>query len=356
MRKLKFKKAILEATCEAMSSDASIYFMGQGVNSPKAIYGTALGLKKLFGSKRVMDMPFSENALTGIATGSALAGMRPILAFYRVDFFLRALDQLINNAAKWNYMSAGMLKVPLVIRLIIGRGWGQGPQHSQSLQSLFSHIPGLKVVMPSNAYDAKGLLLSAVKDNNPTLFLEHHWLHETFGNVPKDSFEVLIGKAKIVQEGLDMTIVASSYMTLEALKAAKILNQENIFPEIIDLRSLKPFDKETLMKSVRKTGRLIVVDGDWKTCGFASEIVAIIAEEAFSDLKVGPVRITYPDRNNPTSWSLANHFYPTAKMIAMEAFHLMRNPLKAQHLLEKLLEYRNGGPLDVPDPSLQGSY
>lgn len=356
MRQLKFKEAILEGTCEAMSSDASIYFMGQGASSPKAIYGTALGLKKLFGQKRVMDMPLSEYALTGIATGTALGGMRPILAFYRVDFFLRALDQLINNAAKWNYMSAGMLKVPLVIRLIIGRGWGQGPQHSQSLQSLFAHIPGLKVVMPSNAYDAKGLLISAIKDNNPTLFLEHHWLHETFGHVPQEPFEVPIGKAKILQEGSDMTIVASSYMTLEALKAAEILKKEGIFPEIIDLRSLKPFDKETLTKSIRRTGRLIVVDGDWKTCGFASEIVATITEEAFGDLKAAPIRITYPDRNNPTSWSLANHFYPTAKMIAMEAFHLMHDPLKAQHLLEKLLEYRNGGPLDVPDPTLQGPY
>ncbi len=356
MRRLKFKEAILEGTCEAMNSDPTIYFMGQGVSSPKAIYGTALGLKKLFGPKRVMDIPLSENALTGIATGTALAGMRPILVFQRVDFFLRALDQLINNTAKWNYISAGMLKVPLVIRLIIGRGWGQGPQHSQSLQSFFVHIPGLKVVMPSNPSDAKGLLLSAIKDNNPTLFLEHHWLYDTFGNVSKQPFEVPIGKAKTIQEGLDMTMVSSSYMTLETIKAAEILKQDNISPEIIDLRSLKPFDKETIIKSVRKTGRLMVIDCDWKTCGFASEIIATITEESFSDLKVAPVRITYPDRNNPTSWSLANHFYPTAKMIAMEAFRLMRHTSKTQYLLEKLLEYRNSSPLDVPDPSLQGPY
>lgn len=353
---MKYSEAILEATRAAMEADSSIYFMGQGATGPKALYGTAKGLKDLFGPTRVMDMPLSENALTGVAVGSAIGGMRPILAFHRVDFFLHACDQLINNAAKWHYMSAGKIKIPLVIRLIIGRGWGQGPQHSQSLHSLFAHIPGLKVVMPATAADAKGLLTTAIKDNNPTLFLEHRWLHETFGPVPEENEAIPFGRANIVKEGKDVTIITSSFMTLEALKAAHLLEENHVSAEVIDLRSIQPLDKETLIKSVRRTGRVLVADCDWKTCGFAAEVLATLTEEAFNDLKAPPIRVAYPDRNNPTSWSLANHYYPTAKVIAMEVFRLLRLPSKAQHLLEKLLEYRNDGPLDVPDPSLQGPF
>lgn len=356
MKKLKFSEAILEATDEAMESDPTVYFMGQGANAPRAIYGTVQGLREKFGKDRIMDMPLSENGLTGIAIGTAIAGMRPILAFHRVDFFLRACDQLINNGAKWNYMSAGKLTVPLVIRLIIGRGWGQGPQYSQSLHSLFAHIPGLKVVMPATAADAKGLLLSAVKDNNPVIFLEHRWLHDTFGPVPEKNPEVPIGKAKVIREGKEITIVSSSFMTIEALRAAEMLEKEQISAEVIDLRSIKPLDKETVIKSLRRTGRILIADCDWKTCGFASEVLAVVAEEAFNDLKAPPIRVTYPDRNNPTSWSLANHYYPTAETMTMEVFQAMRLPSKAQHTLEKLREYRNEGPLDVPDPSLQGPF
>jgi len=356
MRELKYKDAILEATKEIMEADSSVYFMGQGATGPKAIYGTAAGLAEQFGSMRVMDMPLSENALTGVAIGTALAGMRPILCFHRVDFFLHACDQLINNAAKWNYMSAGQLKVPLVIRLIMGRGWGQGPQHSQSMHNLFAHIPGIKVVMPATASDAKGLLHAAVKDNNPVIFMEHRWLHETFGPISDENSSVPIGSAKVMQEGKDITIITSSYMTLEAIKTAHMLEKEQISAEVIDLRSIKPLDKETLIKSVRRTGRVLVADCDWRTCGFAAEVLAVLTEEAFNDLKAPPVRVTYPDRNNPTSWSLANHYYPTAKAIALEVFRMMRHTSKAQHLLEELLEYRNDGPLDVPDPSLQGPF
>ena len=356
MREQKYKDAILEAMTEIMKVDEAVYFMGQGATSPKASYGTVTGLQEKFGPKRVMAMPLSENALTGVAIGTALTGMRPILCFHRVDFFLHACDQLINNAAKWHYMSAGQLKVPLVIRLIIGRGWGQGPQHSQSLQSLFAHIPGLKVVMPATANDAKGLLYSAVKDNNPVIFMEHRWLHETYGPISDETVPIPIGQAKIVQKGNDITIIASSYMTLEAIRAAHLLEKEQISAEVIDLRSIKPLDKETLIKSVRRTGRVLVVDCDWKTCGLASEVLAVLTEEAFNDLKAPPVRIAHPDRNNPTSWSLANHYYPTAKVIALEVFNMLKLSSKAQSLLEELLSYRNDGPLDVPDPSLQGPF
>lgn len=355
-RELRFNQAILEGTTQLMENDPSVYIMGLGVPDPKGIFGTTTGLDKKFGPNRVMDMPTSENAMTGIAIGSAIRGMRPIMTHQRVDFFILALDQLINNAAKWHYMFGNQMTAPIVIRLVIGRGWGQGPQHSQSLQSLFAHIPGLKVVMPSTPYDAKGLLVSAVKDNNPVVYLEHRWLHNIHGPVPEEMYEVPIGKAHVIEEGKDITIAAISDMVLEARKALAILKEEGISAELIDLRSVKPIDKETLIKSVRKTGKLLVVDPDWKTCGFAGEIISIITEEAFNDLKAPPARITYPDRHSPTSWALANHYYPTHRAIAMEVFKMMRYPSRAQALLQELLEHRSAGPLDVPDPSFTGPF
>lgn len=355
-RQLKFYEAILEATDQKMAEDPNIYLMGLGVPDPKGIFGTTSGLAQKYGEARVMDMPTSENAMTGIAIGSAILGMRPLMSHQRVDFFLLALDQLINNAAKWNYMFGGQMKVPLVIRLVIGRGWGQGPQHSQSLHGLFAHIPGLKVVLPSTPYDAKGLLVSALEENNPVIYLEHRWLHNTFGEVPQELIRVPIGKAKIVQPGTDVTIAATSHMVLEALRASQWLAQDGISAELIDLRTIRPLDKETLLTSLKKTGRLIVADPDWKTVGTSAEILAIAAEEGFSLLKAPPVRIAYPDRHTPTSWALANHFYPTAKHIAMEALKMMGKPTRAQSLLEELLTQLNQKPLDVPDPQFTGPF
>lgn len=355
-RELKFNQAILEGTSQLLETDPSVYLMGLGVPDPKGTFGTTLGLQEKFGPKRVMDMPTSENAMTGVAIGTAIQGMRPILTHQRVDFFLLALDQLINNAAKWHYMFGDQMTAPIVIRLVMGRGWGQGPQHSQSLQSFFGHIPGLKVVMPSTPYDAKGLLISAVKDNNPVVFLEHRWLHNTHGPVPEEMYEVPIGKARVIQEGTDVTIAACSHMTIEARKAVELLYKDGVSAELIDIRSVKPLDKETIIKSVRKTGRLIVADPDWKTCGFASEVIASISEEAFNDLKAPPARVTYPDRHSPTSWALSNHYYPSYRVIAMEVYKMMHLPSKAQMLLQELLEFRSEGPLDVPDASFTGPF
>ncbi|MCB1110500.1 MAG: alpha-ketoacid dehydrogenase subunit beta [Chlamydiia bacterium] len=355
-RDIKFNQAILEGTSQLLETDPSVYLMGLGVPDPKGTFGTTLGLQEKFGPDRVMDMPTSENTMTGVAIGSAIRGMRPIMTHQRVDFFLLALDQLINNAAKWHYMFGDQMTAPLVIRLVMGRGWGQGPQHSQSLQSLFGHIPGLKVVMPSTPYDAKGLLISAVKDNNPVVYLEHRWLHNTHGPVPEEMYEVPIGKAHVIQEGSDVTIAATSHMVLETRKALELLEKEGISVELIDIRSVKPLDRETLIKSVRKTGRLLVADPDWKSCGFAAEVISSITEEAFNDLKAPPIRVTYPDRHSPTSWALANHYYPSYRVIAMETFKMMRLPSKAQALLQDLLEYRSAGPLDVPDASFTGPF
>jgi len=197
-REIKYFGAIREALDQSMQEDANIFIIGEGVPDPKGIFGTTSGLREKYGEKRVLDMPVSENALTGVCIGAALTGLRPVLMHQRVDFSLLSMDQIINNAAKWHYMFGGQLKVPLVIRMIIGRGWGQGAQHSQNLQALFSHIPGLKVVMPSTAYDAKGLLISSIKDNNPVIFLEHRWLHNISGFVPEESYTIQKGKGKII--------------------------------------------------------------------------------------------------------------------------------------------------------------
>lgn len=356
MPEIKFCDAILQATDQLMEEDPQVYLMGLGVPDPKGIFGTTIGLEQKYGSHRVLDMPTSENAMTGIAIGSAILGMRPIMTHQRVDFFLLALDQLINNGAKWHYMFGSQMSVPLVIRLIIGRGWGQGPQHSQTLHSYFAHIPGLKVVMPSSPYDAKGLLVSAVKDNNPVIYLEHRWLHTIYGEVPQELYSVPLGQAKVVKEGEDLTLIACSHMTIEAYKAARLLQEDGLSVEVIDLRSIKPLDKETILNSVKKTGHVLIADPDWKTCGFASEVTALIAEEAFDSLKAPPKRVTYPDALSPTSWPLANHYYPTSKDIAVAALELLKRPIKARKLLEAILQEKMGTPLDVPDKSFTGPF
>lgn len=351
-REINYAKAILEATDQCMAEDSSVYIMGLGVPDPKGIFGTTLGLEDKYGGKRVLDMPVAENGMTGVAIGSALVGMRPIMTHQRIDFMLLSLDQIINNAAKWHYMFGGIMKVPLVIRLLVGRGWGQGPQHSQSLQALFAHIPGLKVVMPTTPYDAKGLLIAAIKDENPVIYIEHRWLHEIIGHVPEEMYTVPIGKACVVREGRDITIVSSSYMTLEAIRAAEFLEKEKIKAEIVDLRSLKPLDEGTIITSVKKTGRLVVVDGAWKTVGFSAEIMALVVERAFSFLKSAPQRVTFPDIPTPTSRALTDHYYPRA----INIINTVRAILNLPECAEEQLGVRHNIPLDVPNKTFRGPF
>ena len=351
-RELNFARAILEATDQCMEQDPSVYIMGLGVPDPKGIFGTTLGLRKKFGTERVMDMPISENAMTGVAIGSALQGMRPIMTHQRIDFMLLSLDQIINNAAKWHYMFGGQMNVPLVIRLIIGRGWGQGPQHSQSLQALFAHIPGLKVVMPFTPYDAKGLLIASIQDNNPVIFIEHRWLHNVFGEVPQEQYTVPIGKARIAREGKDLTLVASSHMTLDCLKAADILKEDGVEAEVIDLRTVRPLDKDTIVASIKKTGRLLVADGAWGFLGLSAEIIATGVENASSHLKEPPRRVTLPDTPTPTSWALANHYYPQPSNIAYESSKMFPDIKMKCGTLPPI----ENTPMDVPDNSFKGPF
>jgi len=335
---------------QAMAEDSSVYIMGEGVPDPKGIFGTTLGLLEKFGSERVLDMPVAENGMTGVAIGSALMGMRPILTHQRVDFALLAMDQMVNNAAKWHYMFGGQLSVPLVIRLIIGRGWGQGPQHSQSLQSWFAHVPGLKVVMPTTPRDAKGLLLASIRDNNPVIFLEHRWLHNIAGHVPAESYTIALGEARVARRGQDLTIVSTSYMTLEALRAATWLSAAGVEVEVIDVRSLRPLDAETILASVRKTGRLLVTDTSWTFCGFSAEIVALVAEKAYSHLLCSPCRVALPDAPTPTSHAVAKFYYPRA----VDLYKASCKMMGLQHA-EVELEILSTQ-LDVPDKSFTGPF
>ncbi len=309
LRGLTYAEALAEATEGALSSDPDVFVLGVGVDDPGGVFGSSLGLIDKFGPERVMDTALAENGITGIAIGAAIAGMRPLLVHMRVDFLPLSLDQIMNHAAKWHYMFAGRINVPITIRAIIGRGWGSGAQHSQSLQSLFTQIPGLKVVMPATPYDAKGLLLARLYDNNPVIFIEHRWLYGHVGHVPKGDFRIPLGTALTRREGTDVTIVATSLMVFEAIKAAEELAADGIEAEIIDLRTLKPMDTPAILKSVEKTGRLVIADTGGKDGGIGAEISARVAEEGFGSLKAPIARVGLPDVPTPTSHILEEAFY-----------------------------------------------
>lgn len=315
-RVITFAQAINEALHLALREDEGVIAFGLGIDDPRRIFGTTAGLKEAFGPRRVFDMPVSENAMTGIAVGAALNGLRPVMTHQRLDFFLLAMDQLVNNAAKWRYMFGGQRPVPLTIRLIAGRGWGQGPQHSQNLHALFAHIPGLKVVMPATPRDAKGLLLAAIRDDDPVLYIDHRWLHNTEGEVPEGDCRTPIGKAAVVRAGTDATIVSLSSMTIEALHAAEALERQGIRCDLVDLRTVSPIDWETVFASVRKTGALLALDTGTETLSVAGEVVARVSMELFGALKAPPRRIALPDAPTPTSYALTREFYPGAEEIA----------------------------------------
>ena len=351
MRELTYANAILEATDYSLAEDESVIVVGLGVPDPKGIFGTTTGLQDKYGDHRIMDMPLAENGMTGVITGASLNGIRPILIHQRVEFALLSVEQIVNQAAKWFYMNAGQQSVPIVIRLIIGRGWGQGAQHSQSLESWFAHIPGLKVVMPSNPYDAKGLLISSIEDNNPVIFLEHRWLHSTIDNVPSEGYRVPIGKARVVREGKDLTIIAHSYMVIEAIRCADVLIKEGISIEVLDLRSIRPIDTEAILNSVTKTHRLLVADNGWTFCGVSSEIISIVTENIFDELASAPQRIGLNDSPSPSTRALANGFYPKDKSIAKISCEILNKKVNLD-----LLFPSSNSPEDVPDQFFYGPF
>jgi pyruvate/2-oxoglutarate/acetoin dehydrogenase E1 component len=248
-RLLTYSEAIREATEQEMARDPSVIVLGQGVDDPKGIYGTTKGLRERFGPGRIFDTPLSEDGMMGVAVGTALAGLRPVNVHIRTEFLLLATNQLINMASKCRYMYGGAVAVPLVVRVVIGRSWGQGPQHSQALHALFMHVPGFKVVAPSTPYDAKGCFIESVRDNNPVIFIEHRLLHARRGHVPAESYRVPFGRARVLAEGSDVTLVGISYMALECLRAQRYLRTTGIQAEVIDCVSLSPLDVETIAAS-----------------------------------------------------------------------------------------------------------
>jgi pyruvate dehydrogenase E1 component beta subunit len=353
MTQKKFSEAINDALHIAMEIDSSVICFGLGVTDPKGVFGTTLNLEKKFGSERVFDMPTSENAMTGVAIGAALNGIKSITTHQRLDFFLLAMDQLVNSASKWHYMFGGQKSVPITVRLIIGRGWGQGPTHSQNLHAWFAHIPGLKVVMPSTPEDAKGLLLESIFDPNPVVFLEHRWLHNTVGEVPDGNLRVKLGSARIAKNGKDITIVSSSYMTIEALHAANYLQAKNISCEVIDLRSIKPLDWPTIRTSLERTGRLLVLDSGFTTCSFSSEIITLAVTDNSLKFKATPARLAMPDVPEPASYALTKGFYIRALDVALKIIEMTGSDANLENIKFDLQEPE---PHDVPGDWFKGPF
>lgn len=313
MTVISYSKAINETLHQMMERDDKVFLIGQGVTSPWYVGATTSDLLQRFGSQRVIDTPVSESAITGASVGAALAGMRPILVHPRMDFIYYAMDQIANHAANWHYMFGGQLSVPMTIWGIINRGGEQAAQHSQALQAIFGHLPGLKVVMPSTPYDAKGLLVASIEDDNPVVYIDDRWLYEIMGDVPEELYTVPIGKGALRRRGRDVTVVATSYMAQEAVKAAGILEEDDISAEVIDLRSIKPIDEDLIFDSVRKTRRLVVADGGWKTYGVAAEIAAKIGESGlFNRLRAPITRVCLPDVPAPASLALERIYYKNA--------------------------------------------
>jgi pyruvate dehydrogenase E1 component beta subunit len=319
MREITFIEAIREALRNELQRDKSVFMMGEGIGPHGSAFKQTLGLWEEFGDDRVRDTPISEAAVTGTAVGAAVCGMRPVIDLMWVDFFAVAMDQIVNQAAKLKYMSGDQLKVPMVVRGCCGAFKSNGAQHSQSLHSWFVHIPGLKVVMPSTPYDAKGLLISAIRDDDPVIYLEHKALYKSKGSVPEKEYIIPLGKAETKRKGEGITAVATGFMVSRTLEAANEAANEGISVEVIDPRTLWPLDKETILKSVEKTGHLVVIDEGYGPCGFGAEIASLVAEESFDYLDAPVKRVNAHYVPIPFSPSMENFVIPDKNRI-LEAF------------------------------------
>jgi pyruvate dehydrogenase E1 component beta subunit len=311
-RMITYRDALNEAMTEEMRRDPGVFVYGIDVADHKRIFNSSKGLVEEFGPQRCFSTPLAEDAMTGFGLGAAINGMRPIHVHMRVDFLLLGMNQLINMISTHRYSAGGKFSVPMVIRAIIGRGWGQSFQHSKTLHSWFAHIPGLKVVMPSTPRDAKGMLIAAIRDDNPVVFIEHRWLYDVAGEVPDDTDSIPLEGAKVLHPGDDLTVVATSWMNVEAVKAAEILKRRGVSVEVIDARSIAPFDSDTIIASVRKTRRCIVADNDWLHCGFSAEVAATVYEACLRELKSPIKRIGFAATPCPCTRPLENEFYSNA--------------------------------------------
>lgn len=318
---IRYVDAIAQGCIQEMARDEKVFVFGLDVDDHKKIQGSTAGIEQ-FGPERLFGTPLSEDAMTGVAVGAAMYGYRPVHVHIRMDFMTLAANQLINMAAKAHYMYNGALSVPLVVRTMIGRSWGQGAQHSQALHSLFAHIPGMRVVAPSNAHDAKGCMIAAIRDNNPVIFMEHRLLCNSKSYVPTESFEMEIGKGRVVKEGKDITVVGISHMALEATRAAHHLESIGVSAEVIDPIWINPLDIELIKKSVAKTGKILVVDNGWVEFGVSAEIISKICE-SFPDKKIQIARMGFAQTTCPTTKSLEDLFYPNSKTISNKVCEML---------------------------------
>ena len=309
-RQLSYAKAINEAQRQAMELSDDVVVLGQLADTPAGIFGTTSGLVDTFGAARVQDFPVAENLMTATALGSALVGLRPVIVHQRLDFMIYSLDAIVNWLSLWRFKSNGKSNVPVTIRAIVGRGWGQGPQHSKSLHAWFAHLPGIRVAIPTTPYDVKGLLLESILGENPTIFIEGRSLFSMTGDVPESPYRVKFGEAAIRRPGKDVTVVAIGMMAPQAVRAATGLAAQGIDVQVIDLRTLSPWDEQTVLDSVSDTRRVLVADPGWHSFGAAGEIVATIAERLHGRLRAAPARVTLPDSHTPMSSALEQEYYP----------------------------------------------
>ncbi|MFQ5998572.1 MAG: alpha-ketoacid dehydrogenase subunit beta [Candidatus Bathyarchaeia archaeon] len=323
MREITFQDALREGMREEMRRDPTVLTFGEDVQIGY-VFGVTKGLLEEFGEERVMDTPISENVIVGAAIGAAMTGLRPIAEIQFSDFLTLCMDQLVNEAAKLRYMTGGQAKVPMVVRTPGGILPGFGPTHNQNLEAWFIHVPGLKVVIPSTPRDAKGLLKSAIRDDNPVVFFEHKSLYKTKGPVPEDEYTIPIGVSEVKQEGSDVTIVAIANMVQKALAAARTLKDDKISVEVVDPRSLLPMDKKTIISSVQKTGRLVIAEEGVKTGGVGAEIGMVVAEEALDYLDAPIARVAAPDVPIPCSNILEEQVKPSEKHIIQAIRNVVR--------------------------------
>lgn len=349
-KKIKFFQAINEALDFSLKKDSKLICYGLGVNDPKRTFFTTSNLLEKFGSKRVFDVPNSENCIMGASVGAALGGIKSVITHQRLDFFLLAMDQLVNSAAKWKYMFGRKKSLPITIRLIIGRGWGQGPTHSQNLQSWFYHIPGLKIVCPSNPKDAKKLLINSIFDPNPVIFIEHRWLHNIEGLVEKPKISKLFCN-KVYKKGRDITIISNGYLTAEAVKASEILKSVfNIEAEIIDLNVIKPLNFNLIKKSVDKTKRVLCLDTGMESGSISSDIISKISKVSFKNLKSSPEIIGLPDIPVPSTYDGAKFYvnYSDIVLKIMKMFNLKKR------IKKEILQIKE--PMDIPGNWFKGPF
>ena len=355
-RQISFVDAIKEGITQSLQKDKKLFLMGEGVDDPASMWGTIRGISKKFGKKRVLEMPVAENGLIGAAIGSSIAGSKVLVNLQRVEFSLYAFEQIVNNAAKSFYISRGKHNVPIVIRLVVGRGWGQGPEHAQSMENIYSSIPGLKVVIPAFPNEAKELMINSLFDKNPVIFIEHRWLHYSKGEVDKKfSISKLKSVNKIIS-GKNLTIVSNSINTLIAKRVVDTLKIFNINVELLNLVNPNPLNLNEIFKSVKKTKNILTIDLGHKNLGLGSEIISQIAEKNIS-LKSCPIRIGLPFHPTPSSIGMVKDYYPDGKKILLK----IKKSLKiGDYKFRMIMNVYNKNspkiPIDVPDPYFKGPF